>query len=275
MIQSQTSFLPEEENAIVDYLTTLYRGVFTPEAIRMHLNSHVGYDFADYALAVTAPHLPQEAKVLDLGCGFGSYVIRAREAGLDAVGVELSAFEIEYAKRRLQRLRPSENADEIFKAADATRIEPTGGTFDAVTLWNVLEHIDDAAAILRSVDRLLKPGGQVFIVCPNYEATRDEAHYHVPWNADLSRDRGKAADYLRSLGRDPSFFENSIYCRTNREVIGILEKLGYTLFELSPRRPISYRPRHLVSILRQWKAVQNARSDFKHSVEVVAVKACA
>lgn len=273
MTQSQTSFLPEEENTIVDYLTTLYRGVFTPQAIRTHLDSHVGYAFADYALAVTAPHLPQRAKVLDLGCGFGSYVIRAREAGLDAVGVELSAFEIEFAKRRLQRLRPAENADEIFTVSDATRMERTAGTFDAVTLWNVLEHIQDAAGILHSIDRLLKPGGQIFVVCPNYEANRDEAHYHVPWNADLSRDRGKAVDYLRSLGRDPAFFETSIYCRTNREVIGILEKLGYALFELSPRRPISYRPRHLITILRQWKAVQNARSDLKHSVEIAAVKA--
>ncbi|MBR0704819.1 class I SAM-dependent methyltransferase [Bradyrhizobium diazoefficiens] len=275
MTESQTSFSLEEENAIVDYLTTLYRGVFTPEAIRTHLDAHVGYAFADYALAVTAPYLPRKAKVLDLGCGFGSYVIRAREAGLDAVGVELAEFEIKCAKRRLKRLRPADNAAEVFTTQDATRMERTGGTFDAVTLWNVLEHIDDAAALLRSVDRLLKPGGQVFIVCPNYEATRDEAHYHVPWNADLSRDRGKAVDYLRSLGRDPAFFETSIYCRTNREVIGILEKLGYTLFELSPRRPISYHPRHLVSILRQWKAVQNARSDFKHSVEVAAVKAFA
>ncbi|QWG25098.1 class I SAM-dependent methyltransferase [Bradyrhizobium sediminis] len=273
MTSQLPAFLENEAPGLVAYLTRLYQGTFTAEAIRTHLDAHVGYGFADYAVAVSAPHLPAAAKVLDLGCGFGSYVLRAREAGLDAVGIELAAFEIEFARARLRRLRPQDDADKVFRVGDATELGFVPGSFDAVTLWNVLEHIDDAAALLRSVDRLLKPGGQIFIVCPNYDATRDEAHYHVPWNADLSRDRGKAVDYLRSLGRDPAFFETSIYCRSNREVIGILENLGYAVFELSPRRPISCRLRYLVTILRQWKAVQNARSNLKHSVEIAAVKA--
>jgi MPBQ/MSBQ methyltransferase len=136
----------------------------------------------------------------------------------------------------------------------------------------VLEHIADAAALLGSVDRLLKPGGQIFIICPNYDATRDEAHYHVPWNAQLSRDRAGAIAYLRSLGRDPTYYQTSIYCRTNAEVIGILETLGYDLLELSGRRPMSYRMRHMAPILRQWPAIRRARSDLKHSVEIAAFK---
>ena len=272
MSLQQPAFLPGEESGLVDYLTQLYQGVFRAEAIRTHLDNHVGYDFADYAVAVSAPHLPSSAKVLDLGCGFGSYVIRAREAGLDAIGIELATFEVEFAKSRLRRLRPDEDAERIFQLGDATQLGFDPGSFEAVTFWNVLEHIDDAKSMLRSVDRLLKPGGQILIVCPNYDATRDEAHYHVPWNARLSRDRTKAIEYLRALGRNPAFYETSIYCRTNREIIGILEGLGYDLFELSGRRPMSYRMRYFGGIVRDWPAIHNARSNFKHSVEIAAVK---
>lgn len=265
-------FLPDEEDALVDYLTRLYRGVFTADAIRTHLDNHVGYGFADYAVAVTAPHLAPGSRVLDLGSGFGSYVVRAREAGLDAMGIELAAFEVEFARRRLQRLRPDDDAGAVFRTGDATRLGFGEGSFDAITLWNVLEHIENASTMLESVDRLLKPGGQVFIVCPNYDATRNEAHYQVPWNADLARDKRKAAVYLRSLGRDPAYYETSVFCRTNHEVIGILEGMDYDLFELSPRRPMSYKLRHMGTILGQWKAMRNARSALKHSVEIAAVK---
>jgi len=263
---------PSEETALVDYLTRLYRGVFTPEAIRRHLTAHVGFDFADYAVAVTRPALRSGARVLDLGCGFGSYVLAAREAGLDAVGIELAPFEIAFAKDRLRRLRPQDDADAVFRVGDATQLAEEAGAFDAVTLWNVLEHIEDAATLLAAVDGLLKPGGQIFIVCPNYNAVRDEAHYHVPWTPELSRDRAAASAYLASLGRDPTYFESAIYCRTWTEVTGILTGLGYDLLDLASRRPLAFRIGRLPAILKDWKGFKALRDPARHSVELAAVK---
>lgn len=268
-----SAFMPHEEDGLVDYLTGLYQGVFTEEAIRSHLDNHVGFGFADYAVAVTLPHLPKGAKVLDLGCGFGSFVHLAREAGLDAVGIELASFEVAFARARLSRLRPDDDPAHVFREGDAREIGLDIGPFDAVTLWNVLEHIEDARALLEDVDRILSPGGQILIVCPNYAASRDEAHYHVPWNAELSGDREKAIDYLRSLGRDPSYYRTSIFCRTNQEIIGILEDLGYGLFELSGRRPMSIGWRTIRPILGDVQAYRTARSNDRHSVEMAAVKA--
>lgn len=266
------AFLPSEADGLVAYLTGLYQGAFTEEAIRGHLENHVGFGFADYALAVSAPHLENGARVLDLGCGFGSFVLLARDAGLDAIGIELASFEIAFARDRLARLRPDDDPKHVFREGDACELGAEIGPFDAVTLWNVLEHIEDATALLEDVDRLLAPGGQILIVCPNYAASRDEAHYHVPWNAKLSKDRDKAADYLRSLGRDPTYYRTSIFCRTNREVISILERLGYQLFELSGRRPISLGWKTIRPILGDIGAFRHARSDARHSVEIAAVK---
>lgn len=266
------AYEPEEAEELVGYLTSLYRNAFTTEAIRTHLVNHVGFGFADYAVAVTAPHLPAGARVLDLGAGFGSYVLAAREAGLDAIGIELAPFEVEFARRRSRRLRPQDEADTVYLQGDVRQLALPAGSFDAVTLWNVLEHVEDASALLATVARLLKPGGQVFVLCPNYATERDEAHYHVPWNRDLSEDRGKASDYLRSLGRDPTYYESCIFPRSNREVIGILERLGFALLDLGTRRPMSLRLRNLREIVKDPAGFAALRSDAKHSVEIVGVK---
>ncbi|HRJ69304.1 MAG TPA: class I SAM-dependent methyltransferase [Beijerinckiaceae bacterium] len=265
-------FEDDEADGLVAYLTALYQGVFTPEAIRSHLANHVGFGFADYAVAVTKQALPAGARVLDLGCGFGSYVLAAREAGLDAIGIELAPFEIDFARSRSRRLRPQDDAERVYRVGDATRLAEEAGSFDGVTLWNVLEHIEDAGSLLTAVDALLKPGGQIFIVCPNYDAVRDEAHYHVPWTPELSRDRRAARDYLVSLGRDPAYFESSIHCRTWREVVGLLEGRGYDLFDLSSRRALSLRLGNLRSILADWKGWRALRNPARHSVELAALK---
>lgn len=265
-------FDDEQVEELAAYLVSLYQGVFTPDAIRSHLANHVGFGFADYAVAVTKQALPEGARVLDLGCGFGSYVLAAREAGLDAMGIELAPFEIEFAKNRSRRLRPQDDAGRLYRVGDATRLAEEAVAFDGVTLWNVLEHIEDAAALLKAVDQLVRPGGKIFIVCPNYDAVRDEAHYHVPWTPALSRDRKAASAYLVSLGRDPRYFENAIHCRTWHEVVTILEGLGYTLFDLSSQRPITANWSTLRAVLSDWRGWRALRDPTRHSVELVARK---
>lgn len=261
-----------EAEALTRYLDGLYQGVFTQEAIRTHLANHVGFGFAEYAVAVTRQALPERARILDLGCGFGSYVLAAREAGLDAYGIELAPFEIEFARARSRRVRPQDDADLVYRVGDARQLAEEAGRFDGVTIWNVLEHIEDGKALLASVDELLKPGGEIFIVCPNYDAERDEAHYHVPWAPELSRDRAKASAYLRSLGRNPSYFETSIHCRTWSEVVQILEGMGYELFDLSSRRRLSLKLRNLKSILSDIAGFRALRNPMRHSVELAARK---
>ena len=100
-------------------------------------------------------------------------------------------------------------------------------------LGNVLEHIADLGGALSRAQWLLKPGGLVYIVCPNYFAWRLEAHYHVPWKPNPLLPMDKAVDYLRSLGHDPSFFENCIFRRTNWEVLGALRRLHFEPLDMT------------------------------------------
>ncbi|MEJ2118298.1 MAG: class I SAM-dependent methyltransferase [Alphaproteobacteria bacterium] len=107
MLQLQISAAERAE--ILAYLRSLYAGVFTDAAIEAHLENHVGFAAADYATAVTVPRLNAGSRLLDVGSGFGSCVLAARESGLDAIGVEPSRFEVQFARRRLGHVRPEDD----------------------------------------------------------------------------------------------------------------------------------------------------------------------
>ncbi|MBU0877940.1 MAG: class I SAM-dependent methyltransferase [Alphaproteobacteria bacterium] len=254
------------------YLTDLYKGVFTREAIGTHLDNHVGFAFADYATQVIRPRLYPGAKVLDIGSGFGSCVLAARNAGLDAIGVEIAPFEVDFARTRLAKTRPDDTPEKVYLCGDARKLDIAPASLDAVTFWNVIEHIDNWGTVIDSAAKYLKPGGLVFILCPNYMAWRDEAHYHVPWKPAPLLPKKKAVKYLESLGRDPRFFAESIFYRTNWEVLGKLRSLDFDLMELGTCERRTLAPSRILPILLS--PVRHFRffNPFRHSVEVAARK---
>ncbi len=217
-----------------EYLEEQYKNVFDSAAIEAHIRDYVGFVFSDSVAPLIARQTPQGGRVLDIGCGFGSFVISARRLGLDAIGIEIAPFEIEYARWRLQKEMPELDPSSVYYLGDGHHIPFEDASFDAVTLWNVLEHVPDGFLLLSEVARLLKQNGKVFLICPNYAAFRREAHYLVPWLPLLPRRLASA--YLRLLGREARFFETSIFYRTNWEIQLALKRLGMrvSLIEGSP-----------------------------------------
>jgi MPBQ/MSBQ methyltransferase len=218
-----------ERAEVKAHLEREYAGVFSAAEIEFHLNSHVGDGFADYACQVVATSTPAAARVLDVGAGFGSFVILARNRGFDAVGTEIAPYDVAFSRRRLARLRPSDNPESVFLGGGIFDPALKNSTFDAITLWNVLEHVDDDRAILRRATELLSPGGAIYVVCPNYAAWRKEAHYQVPWHPFLTR--AAAVRRIRRHGKDPRFFETSIFRRTNWGVMREMVRNGLTLYD--------------------------------------------
>ena len=98
-------------------------------------------------------------RVLDLGCGAGRFVAALRDAGAEAVGVELA----EAALGRARRNAPG---------ADLRLVEPDGSlpldhaSVDLVWCSEVLEHVADTAYLLLEVRRVLRPGGRVLVTVP-------------------------------------------------------------------------------------------------------------
>jgi SAM-dependent methyltransferase len=100
--------------------------------------------------------LPPRSRVLDVGCGDGALVERLAAQGLDAVGVDPNAP----ARPRLIRER----------VEDAHSI----GRFDAVCAVMALHHaeLDD---VLPAIERLLRPGGRLFVDEFSWEAYDERA----------------------------------------------------------------------------------------------------
>ena len=108
-------------------------------------------------LAEMARRLPAgRARIAELGCGSGGMLEALSRFGT-AVGVETDAV-----------LRARERGLDVRAGAlpDTIPLEP--GRWDAVCLFDVLEHVDDEAGALAACRRLLVPGGRLFVTVPAY-----------------------------------------------------------------------------------------------------------
>lgn len=102
---------------------------------------------------------------LDIGCNLGLYL--KSYYGGRKVGVDLS-FPI------LKRLRDQEKCLNLV-TADAQSLECfRDGSFDCILCSEVLEHVPSPERAVKSIERLLKPGGVVLITTPNYRNRRPE-----------------------------------------------------------------------------------------------------
>lgn len=111
--------------------------------------------YAD-VLAMLERHAPGR-RVLDVGAGIGEFVSAAAEAGFEASGIEPSEEAAATARDR--------GTD--VATTDMAGLTGAEGSFDAVVLMNVLEHVPDAALTLRQVHALLAAGGVCFVQVPN------------------------------------------------------------------------------------------------------------
>lgn len=104
-----------------------------------------------------------EKSVLDIGCGFGSYVLFALEKGaLHATGVEITEEDIKTAQKHIH----SEKA--TFLVGSAIQLPVADTTFDTVVSFDVIEHIPKhtESQMFTEVMRVLKPGGSFYLSTP-------------------------------------------------------------------------------------------------------------
>jgi 2-polyprenyl-3-methyl-5-hydroxy-6-metoxy-1,4-benzoquinol methylase len=98
--------------------------------------------------------------LLDVGCGRGWFLDAARERGWQVQGLELCA---EVAQSTMERVRTQVYIGSIFDI----EVELPSETFDLVTMFDVIEHLEAPLAALRICHRILKPGGALAISTPN------------------------------------------------------------------------------------------------------------
>lgn len=92
-------------------------------------------------------------KLLDAGAAYGFFV-KAAEPFFDGVGLDVSAYAAEIAKRDF-------NANVYVGDIEQTHF--LHDAFDVVVMWDIIEHIVRPVKALKEVHRILRPGGYLFV----------------------------------------------------------------------------------------------------------------
>ena len=112
------------------------------------------------------------ARLLDIGCGRGTLVRMARDAGYEAYGIERSA---------------QPHALPYVYTQDLAECRFPDGHFQMVILWHVLEHLRDPRATLEEIHRILAPRGWLSVAVPNFGGAQAEAAGRHWFHLDLPR----------------------------------------------------------------------------------------
>lgn len=114
-------------------------------------------------MALVSRYLPAQGKVLDVGCAAGYFLRVVHEQGHDVQGVEVSSA---IAKEAIANL--GEARIHVGTLDEARLCKPyQPASFDLITLWDVIEHVPNPQALLRSVRELLKPSGTLLLETQN------------------------------------------------------------------------------------------------------------
>lgn len=109
--------------------------------------------------ALCAELAPVAGRLLDVGCATGTFLAHMKAAGWDVCGIEPSREAAAWGAEALRIQIIDRPLPDAGLAAES---------FDLVTYWSSLEHVHDPLAYLRETCRLLRPGGRLVVLVPNF-----------------------------------------------------------------------------------------------------------
>lgn len=112
-----------------------------------------------------ARYLPEnkDARVLDLGCGYGRYMVALQMCGYKNIeGVDISEEQVAYAKEKLGLSR-------VVLSDALSYLLNKSSQYDCILAFDILEHLDARSLfdVMGAVERALVPGGTIVIQVPN------------------------------------------------------------------------------------------------------------
>jgi len=177
---------------------------------------------------IVSKHIPiKNARVLDIGCGGGLFLSLLNQRGADVIGIELSDSRAQYARTKHGlRIDKHPIESEYWQAGHANH-------FDAVTLWDVIEHVNYPFETLRSAANALKIGGVLLIDTP----CRD-GFYHRFGEFTYRLSGGRFPTFLNAMYSAHLFGHKQIF--STIEMRSLFEAVGMEVIELRKFHELSF-----------------------------------
>lgn len=113
----------------------------------------------------------EKGRLLDVGCATGDFLQEFQKlSGWDVMGLEVVSEAAASARAKGLTIVEEHLQNTLFP----------GGSFDVITLWDVLEHLPSPASTLQICYDLLKPGGMLVLKCPD-PAGKEASFFKESW----------------------------------------------------------------------------------------------
>lgn len=152
-------------------------GRFYPADYRPHRPRKPAHAGMPHPFEKLLPPLPV-GRLLDFGCGGGSFLRRMADRGWAVTGLDCSPDAVQVVTRELG-LRA------FVGSLPHPHLAPS--TFELITMWHSLEHVHDPLAVLREAYHLLVPGGRLVVACPNIDSWAFRRYAESWFGLDLPR----------------------------------------------------------------------------------------
>jgi 2-polyprenyl-6-hydroxyphenyl methylase/3-demethylubiquinone-9 3-methyltransferase len=182
----------------------------------------------EHQVEILKKHLSLEnAQVLDIGCGGGLFLSLLKQEGANVVGIELSDSRAQYAATKHNLEIHKQPIESDFWQKNYKNY------FEAVTLWDVIEHVNYPMQTLRCAVNVLKPGGLLLIDTP----CRDGL-YHQVGEVTYRLSRGRFPTFLNAMYSSHLFGHKQIF--SMQEMKDIFASSGLGIVELQKFHELSF-----------------------------------
>ena len=176
-------------------------------------------------------------RVLDIGCGGGLFLNLIRSYGAEVVGLEWNPDRLQYCKERY-------NLNVVREPIESEVWHDDIGTFDFVTLWDVIEHVNFPLEVIQAASAQLKPGGVLLIDTPSRDG-----FYHRFGVLSYKLTQSRLPTFLNTMYSDVPFGHKQILA--SKDLDGMFMKAGLEKPEIRLLHELTFPYKfYLVRMLR-------------------------
>lgn len=185
------------------------------------------------------------ARILEIGSGFGGFVLVGNLEGAIIYGIEPDPMMVQVSRQFLDSFNLNEN---LIRCCQAEELKFEDNLFDFVVSFQVLEHVEDPGQVLRESVRVLKSGGIMYFIIPNYNSFY-EGHIGKPWFPFINKTNVKW--YLKFLNIDKDHL-NHVNFITPKFLQRVLSELDVELISMGKNEQFDRFNEKEINKIRNW-----------------------